>query len=101
MIEVSTFLTTTHHDDCQYNALRCRISKLFEKLGSDEDFDMKKLIDKRNDYLHSRKDITVNHQEIVSWFAKLSEMIEIIRNPPKIRKYEVDYLISLKDKFNN
>ena len=87
--------------DCQYNALRCRISKLFEKLGSDEDFDMKKLIDKRNDYMHSRKLITVNSREIVSWFTKLFEMIEIIRNPPKIRKYELDYLISLKDKFNN
>lgn len=87
--------------DCQHNALRCRISKLFEKLGSDEDFDMKKLIDKRNDYMHSRKLITVNSREIVSWFTKLFEMIEIIRNPPKIRKYELDYLISLKDKFNN
>jgi CheY-like chemotaxis protein len=87
--------------DCQYNALRCRISKLFEKFGSDKDFDMKKLIDKRNDYMHSRKLITVNSQEIISWFTKLFEMIEIIRNPPKIRKYEQDNLISLKDKFNN
>ena len=87
--------------DCQYNALRCRISKLFEKLGSDEDFDMKKLIDKRNDYMHSRKLITVNSQEIVSWFTKLSKMIEIIENPPSIRKYEEDCLINLKDKFNN
>lgn len=87
--------------DCQYNALRCRISKLFEKLGSDKDFDMKKLIDKRNDYLHSRKDIIVNQQEILHWFLKLLKMIEIIKNPPKIRKYEEDYLNNLKNKFNN
>lgn len=66
--------------DCQYNALRCRILKLFEKLGSNEDSDMKKLIDKRNDYLHSRKNITVNQQEIVSWFTKLLKMIQIIKN---------------------
>jgi CheY-like chemotaxis protein len=95
-----TFWDTEPYD-CQYNALRCRISILFEKLGSNQDFDMKKLIDKRNDYLHSRKDITVNQHEIVHWFSKLLKMIEIIENPPKLRKYEEEYLVNLKEKFNN
>ena len=69
--------------------------------GGFEDIDMEKLIRKRNDYMHSRKLISVNSQEIVSWFAKLLKMIEIIENPPSIRKYEEDCLINLKDKFNN
>ena len=51
--------------------------------------------------MHSRKLIIVNSQEIVSWFSKLLKMIEIIENPPSIRKYEEDCLINLKDKFNN
>ena len=87
----------------EYKSMRSKLNILFNyKLGyENEDIDMEKLIRKRNDYMHSRKLITVNSQEIVSWFTKLSKMIEIIENPPSIRKYEEDCLINLKDKFNN
>lgn len=87
----------------EYKSMRSKLNILFNyKLGyENEDIDMEKLIRKRNDYMHSRKLITVNSQEIVSWVTKLSKMIEIIENPPSIRKYEEDCLINLKDKFNN
>ncbi len=76
----------------EYKSMRSKLNILFNyKLGyENEDIDMEKLIRKRNDYMHSRKLITVNSQEIVSWFTKLSKMIEIIENPPSIRKYEED-----------
>jgi hypothetical protein len=62
---------------------------------------MEKLIKKRNDYMHSRKLITVNSREIVSWFAKLLKMIEIIETPPKVKEYNINYLSNLENKFNN
>jgi hypothetical protein len=72
----------------EYKSLRSKLNILFNyKLGyENDDIDMKKLIDKRNDYMHSRKNITVNSQEIVSWFSKLLKMIETIENPPKFNK---------------
>ncbi|WP_121628762.1 response regulator [Poseidonibacter antarcticus] len=88
--------------DCQYNALRCRIVKLFEKFGTKDNLDMKKLIDKRNDYLHSRRNILVTDKEIVKWFKKLEKMIQIIDNPPKIRTYNVtNVLENLQNMFNH
>jgi len=73
--------------DCSHNALRCRIMKLFEKLGSQKNFDMLMLINKRNDYIH-KKPVSVNSEEITRWFNELKGMIEIIRKPPNLRKYD-------------
>jgi len=70
---------------CQHNALRCRIKELFKKFGSNENFDMQVMIDKRNDYIH-KKPVVVNQEEIKAWFNKLRRMIEIIQNPPKLKR---------------
>ena len=88
--------------DCQYNALRCRVMKLFEKFGVSDSFDMKKLIDKRNDYLHSRKEVQVSSQEIVSWFETYLKMLQTIQNSPNLRVYDRNNLLgNLQDKFNH
>lgn len=72
----------------EYKSLRSKLNILFNnKLGyENDDIDMKELIDKRNDYMHSRKNITVISQEIVLWFSKLLKMIETIEKPPKFNK---------------
>ena len=87
----------------EYKSMRSKLNILFNyKLGyENNDIDMEKLIKKRNDYMHSRKLISVNSQEIVSWFAKLLKMIEIIETPPKLKINNTDHLTKLKDKFKN
>jgi CheY-like chemotaxis protein len=85
--------------DCPHNALRCRIMALFEKLGSYEKFDMQGMIEKRNNYMH-KKSVTVDQKEIVNWFKKLQAMIQIIQNPPNLKKYDKNDLIgNLQSKF--
>jgi len=85
--------------DCDYNALRCRITALFLKLGSDENFDMSVMIDKRNKYMH-KKPVNVKEEEIVNWFKKLHTMIQIIQNPPNLKKYDKNNLLeNLQNKF--
>lgn len=85
--------------NCEHNALRCRIQKLFIKLGSNENFDMKVMIKKRNDYIH-KKPVVVNENEITLWFNKLRKMIEIIKNPLELRIYKKGDLNNLINKFS-
>ena len=64
---------------CKYNALRCRIQKLFEeKFVSQQKFDMQQIINVRNDYLHSLKEINITADDIKKWFKKLESMIDVI-----------------------
>jgi len=85
--------------ECEHNALRCRIQKLFKKLGSTEKFDMQVMIDKRNKYMH-KIPVTVDQKEIESWFKELQRMIEIIQNPPHLKTYDKNDLIgNLQNKF--
>lgn len=87
--------------ECKYNALRCKINKLFKKLGSNENFDMEVLIKKRNDYIHNEP-VVVNQDEIKLWFSKLQKMIEIIKNPPNLKLYDKNDIINnLKNNFQN
>ena len=87
--------------DCKHNALRCRIQKLFqEKFGSSSNFDLKSLIDTRNDYLHSLKNVNVEKTNILAWFKKLDEMIQVIQKPPKLKVYKKGDVNNLFDKFN-
>lgn len=85
--------------DCKNNALRCRIMTFFLKLGSTEKFDMQVMIDKRNKYMH-KKPVTVDHDEIKSWFEKLYKMIQTIQTPSDLKKYDKNDLIgNLQNKF--
>jgi hypothetical protein len=99
----SSELGVMSFDFKEYKSMRSKLNILFNyKLGyENNDIDMEKLIKKRNDYMHSRKLISVNSQEIVSWFAKLLKMIEIIETPPKLKINNTDHLTKLKDKFKN
>ena len=86
--------------ECNYNALRCRINELFKKLGSNKNFDMSIMIEKRNDYIH-KKSVVVNQDEIKTWFNELRIMIETIQNPPNLRAYNKGDLNSLINKYNS
>jgi len=86
---------------CHHNALRCRINKLFEKLGSNENFNMQVMIDKRNNYMHNEP-VVVTQVEIKTWFKKLLKMIEIIENPINLRLYDKNNVTkNLQNMFNN
>ncbi len=85
-----------------YNALRDRIKELFKKLGSKEDFDLKQLIDKRNDYLHSLNDVQVSKEEVLSWSNKVLKMLKNVNNPPELRSYNSGNATeNLMARFNN
>lgn len=88
--------------NCEHKNIRCKLNNLInEKLGyGSDDLDMVKLITKRNDYLHSRKNIVVSDQEIITWFKKLYKIIKIIENPPKLRVYNKSDINNLIHKFN-
>ena len=79
---------------CSASSLNEKLKRLFHykfgfpqttKLGHpNKEIDMSTLIQRRNDYLHTRKVVRVTSEEIKSWFKKLQKMIEIIQNPPKL-----------------
>lgn len=87
---------------CEYKSLNCKLIKLFSnKLGQAQNLSMKKLIDKRNDYLHSKKDIIVTSDDIISWLKKYERMIDIIQNPINHKIYDKNNLIkNLQDNLN-
>ena len=80
---------------CSANSLNEKLKRLFHykfgfpqttKLGHpNKEIDMSTLIQRRNDYLHTRKVVRVTSEEIKSWFNKLRRMIEFIQSPPKLK----------------
>jgi hypothetical protein len=94
---------------CSVNTLNTKLNDLFYyKFGYVQQdryrskLKMKTMIDKRNDYLHSRQEVSIGKEEIVSWFKKLLKMIEIIGNPPDLRRYDAGNMVqNLNDAFNN
>lgn len=63
---------------------------------------MRNMIVKRNNYLHSREEVSISKEEVVSWFNKLLKMIEIIENPPALRRYDAGNMVgNLNDIFAN
>ena len=84
--------------NCEHNALRCRILELFKsKFNSDLDFDLKKIIDKRNDYLHSLNNVNIEPKDIVSFFNKLKDMIKVINTVNYNRN---NVALNIKNLFN-
>jgi DNA-binding NarL/FixJ family response regulator len=59
-----------------------------------KDIDIRDMIIKRNDYLHSNKKVVVNSNEIKSWYKKLFKMIKIIQNPPNLKRYDASDIVS-------
>lgn len=88
---------------CNANSLNEKLRKLFHykfgfpqttKLGhQNREIDMSTLITRRNDYLHTRRVVRVTSEEITSWFKKLQKMIEIIQNPPELRRFNRNNVI--------
>lgn len=84
--------------NCEHNALRCRILELFKsKFNSDLDFDLKKIIDKRNDYLHSLNNVNIEPKDIVFFFNKLKDMIKVINTVNYNRN---NVALNIKNLFN-
>ncbi len=94
---------------CNSTTLNAKLMDLFyDKFGYEikdsyrKKLGMKKMVEKRNDYLHSRKEVEVSRDEIKSWFNKLLKMIEVIENPPKLRKYNTANMAeNLNNAFGN
>ncbi len=94
---------------CEFNTLNTKLNALFyDKFGYTQvDRNRSKLkmwgmIDKRNKYLHSRDTVSISHDEVISWFNKLLKMIEIIKSPPNLRKYDTGNIVqNLNNAFNN
>ncbi len=103
---LSIFVVENRNDDdefwdgekfeCPYKSLNCKLNELFySKLGypknnnagfPNKNLDMQNLIAKRNDYLHSRAPVSINSDQIVSYYKKLLKMIQTIQSPPKLKK---------------
>ena len=49
---------------------------------------MTTLIQRRKDYLHTRKVVRVTSVEITSWFKKFLKMVQILENPTQLKKYD-------------
>lgn len=83
---------------CSANSLNEKLKRLFyyklghpqtTKLGHpNKEIDMTTLIQRRNDYLHTRKVVRVTSEEITSWFKKFLKMVQILENPPKLKHYD-------------
>jgi CheY-like chemotaxis protein len=81
--------------ECYDTTLNAKLKTLFnDRLGypknniagfPNRDLDMKKLIKERNNYLHSNAAVSVNSDQILSYYNKLLKMIQTIQNPPNYR----------------
>lgn len=86
-LSLNTNLNELFYKKLGYETIDNYRYRVEDKYGSK--LNMKKMIYKRNKYLHSREIVTMQVSEIVAWYEKLLKMIEIIENPPKSYMSEI------------